>query len=160
MWSLFIFAALMFVVIAGNVFSDYTSKSPIPAVPPEVSASVGYFNSFSKAALLYTQLNGMPTGAVKWDVIKAVTKDKGLPKAYESVNIDSTASSHWKIVPDGKGAFLVCAEMSPEGVASLAKMLPDLSSYARTKTVGLDTLDMQVFAASSTEADDGANLCN
>lgn len=163
MWAMFILAALMFVLVAGGVFSDYASKQPTPPAPPEVVAEVSALNAFAKGALLYTEINGVPASAIRWDTIKAVTQNKGLPKAFESLAIDTAAGSYWKIVPDGKGSFLVCAELSAEGIAQVARLLPPadppLVAHARSKTSGSNTLDMQVFAAHSSDADAGAESC-
>lgn len=160
MWSLFLFFALLLVVMMGGVFSDYHSKTAVPAPSTEVAAAIGKLNAFAQGALVYQQAIGVPGAAMNWNAIVAATTSKGLPPVLAGMTIDSASGSRWKVVPDGAGSYLICAEVPADSLSEVARMMPGWPSYSRTRTdAGGNPLEMQVFAADATAADVGADAC-
>lgn len=142
MWILFVFAAFLSVMISESGRTSYLERES-PPVQREGKAIADKFRAFTQAANLYVQQFPTATGSIYWNVLKTAN---GVPDGYRNVGMPAT----WRVVADGAGQWVVCAEMSEYATARLHVMTGGRSPMQRAadgKIVFADTV-----AAANTES--------
>lgn len=147
MWLLFIFFAALSAIVAFSGTNDYLEREK-PVAARQGDTAAANLRAFAWAAFAYMQANPSTSGAVTWATIKA---SPAIPEPLKNANFNP----NWKLVADGAGAWVVCAEIPDAALGSLSKVVPDQAKRF-TSADG----NKLVFAASQGQVETEAAKCN